>query len=296
MLTFKTMDYLFHILVFIGIYGILAGSLNLVAGITGMLSITHAAFFGVGAYATALLSLHAQTPFLFNLFVGSAVSALVSVVVIVPSLRLNDDYFAMATFGFQMILFSIFNNWIEITRGPMGLPGIPKATLFGHDLSSPLSCFVTIAILSALSFFVFRLISVSSFGRTLRAIREDEVFVQSLGKNVWLNKMLIFIVAAAFAGLAGGFYAQYITFINPTSFTVLESILLISMVIIGGAGNIWGSILGAIFLIILPETLRFLGMPSAIAANMRQIIYGAMLVLCMLYRPQGFLGEYSFDK
>jgi branched-chain amino acid transport system permease protein len=290
------MDYLFHILVFIGIYGILAGSLNLVAGITGMLSITHAAFFGVGAYATALLSLHAQTPFLFNLFAGSAVSVLVSVVVIVPSLRLNDDYFAMATFGFQMILFSIFNNWIEVTRGPMGLPGIPKATLFGHELSLPLSCFVTIAILGALSFFVFRLISVSSFGRILRAIREDEVFVQSLGKNVWLNKMLIFIVAAAFAGLAGGFYAQYITFINPTSFTVLESILLISMVIIGGAGNIWGSIIGTAFLIILPEALRFLGMPSAIAANMRQIIYGAMLVLCMLYRPQGFLGEYSFDK
>lgn len=285
------MDYFFHILVFIGIYGILAGSLNLVAGMTGMLSITHAALFGVGAYASALLSLHAQTPFLLNLCAGSATAALVSVVVIVPSLRFNDDYFAMVTFGFQMILFSVFNNWIDVTRGPMGLPGIPKAMLLGQELSSPVTYFVVVAILGVLSLAVFRSIAKSSFGRILRAIREDEVFAQSLGRNVWLNKVIVFVVAGAFAGLAGGLYAQYVTFINPTSFSILESILVISMVIIGGAGTLWGPILGAAALVLLPEVLRFSGMPSSVAANIRQIAYGALLVLFMVFRPYGLLGR-----
>lgn len=280
-----------HILVFICIYGMLAGSLNLVVGEAGMLSIVHAAFWGVGAYASALLSLHFQTPFLFNLVAAAVVAALVSILVVVPSLRLNEDYFAMATFGFQMILFSVFNNWIVLTHGPMGLAGIPRAALFGQELSLPYSYFFVVAVFYGLSLITFRLISGSSFGRTLRAIREDEIFAQSLGKNVWLHKAAVFVAAAAFAGLAGSFYAHYVTFIDPTSFTVLESILVISMVIVGGAGTFWGPVLGAALLVLIPEILRLAGLPSDVAANLRQMTYGALLVFFMVERPYGLLGR-----
>jgi len=143
--------------------------------------------------------------------------------------------------------------------------------------------------------FSFR-IGHSPFGRVLKSIREDEIFTQTVGKNIAFFKVSIFVIGASMASVAGAIYSYYISFIDPSSFTVMESIFILSIVIIGGAGNIWGSILGAAFLVILPEALRFLGMPSAIAPNVRQIIYGALLVLCMLYRPQGFLGEYSFDK
>ena len=153
-----------------------------------------------------------------------------------------------------------------------------------------------IFLLCIITLWISHKIVTSPFGRVLKAIREDEVFAQAMGKNVASYKVLIFVIGAGMASVAGVMYAYYISFIDPTSFTIMESIFIISIVIIGGAGNIWGSVLGAAVLVILPEALRFLGMPSSIAANMRQIIYGALLVIFMLFRPQGFIGEYSFRK
>ena len=290
------MEYLVHILVLVGIYTMLAVSLDLLAGHTGLVSIAHAAFYGLGAYTSALLTVHFGAPFLAGVLAGMAVAALVSVVVSLPSLRLHDDYFVIATFGFQMILFSIFNNWTDLTRGPLGIPGIPRPMIWGWTIESQIELIGLIAVFAGTAYIVARRLSTSPFGRVLRAIREDEVFAQALGKNTLRFKVTAFTVSAALAASAGSLYAHYITYIDPSSFTVMESILVISMVIIGGAGSRWGPVIGAVVLVILPEALRFLGLPIGVAANLRQVIYGIVLVAVMMFRPQGLVGRYGFGR
>ena len=290
------MEYLLHILILIGIYVILSVSLNLIAGYTGLLSMAHAAFYGVGAYVAALMALKFHSPFLANIVCAVILSGLLGALLGIPSLRIRDDYFVIATFAFQVITFSVMNNWVSFTAGPMGLPGIPQPAIFGWKITTHYDFLIVIFLLCVFTLWISHKIVSSPFGRVLKSIREDEIFVQAMGKNVASYKVLIFVIGAGMAAVAGVMYAYYISFIDPTSFTIMESIFIISIVIIGGAGNIWGSVLGAAVLVILPEALRFLGMPSSIAANMRQIIYGALLVIFMLFRPQGFIGEYSFKK
>jgi len=290
------LDYLLHIVILINIYIILVISLDLIAGYTGLLSIAHAAFYGIGAYATALLSLHFQTNFIFNMLFGIAGAAVLGVIIGFPSLRIHDDYFVIATFGFQMIVYSVFNNWVALTRGPLGIPGIPMASLFGFAIDNHWKFLILSAIFAFLAYLLVHKLVNSPYGRVLKAIREDEVFAQALGKNVNSYKIQVFVIGGALASIAGNLYAHYITFIDPTSFTILESILVISMVIIGGAGSLHGPVFGAVILVILPEALRFVGLPSSIAANLRQIFYGGLLVLAMLYRPQGLMGKFNLQK
>jgi branched-chain amino acid transport system permease protein len=290
------MDYFLHILVLIGIYTTLSVSLDLLVGHTGLLSIAHAAFYGLGAYTSALLAVQLGAPFPVGVLAGMVMAALVSVIVSLPSLRLHEDYFVIATFGFQMIIFSIFNNWIELTRGPLGVPGIPQPVILGWAVQSHFKFVILLTLLASFAFLVVGLITTSPFGRVLRAIREDEVFAQAMGKNTLRFKITAFAVSAMLAALAGSLYAHYVTYIDPTSFTMMESILVISMVIIGGAGSRWGPVIGAVVLVTLPEALRFLGLPSAVAANLRQVIYGILLVLMMVVRPQGLVGRYGFGR
>lgn len=287
------MAYLSHILILINIYIIIAISLNLIAGYTGILSIAHAAFYGVGAYVASLLAVSFGTPFLLNLIAAIAVAGGVAALVAFPSLRIHDDYLVIATFGFQMILFSIFNNWVSLTRGPLGIPGIPQPEIFGIIISSHIAFLILAGLLAAVVYFFARRLVNSPFGRVLKAIRDDEIFAQALGKNVTRYKIMIFVIGGALAAISGALYAHYVTFIDPTSFTILESVFMISIVIVGGAGSLKGSVTGAVVLIVLPEVLRFVGMPNAIAANMRQIIYGALLVIMMMFRPKGLMGEYE---
>jgi len=194
-----------------------------------------------------------------------------------------------------VIATSVMNNWVEFTGGPLSLPGIPQPTLFGVTLSAHWQMLLLVWTLAALSFWLLSRLVRAPFGRVLRAIREDEVFTQSLGKSVTGFKVKAFVISAVLAAVAGSLYAVYITFIDPTSFTVQESIFMLAIVIVGGAGNLWGSVIGAVVLVALPELLRFVGLPSAIAANVRQVLYGSLLVVMMLWRPQGLLGEYRFD-
>ncbi|HDZ20145.1 hypothetical protein LCGC14_0016990 [marine sediment metagenome] len=289
------MEYLLHILILIGIYVILSVSLNLIAGHTGLLSIAHAAFYGVGGYVAALMALKFNSPFLVNIVCAIVLSGLLGALVGIPSLRIRDDYFVIATFAFQVIAFSVLNNWVSFTGGPMGLPGIPQPTIFGLQVSSQLGFLVLVGVFCALTLWVIHRIVRSPFGRVLKAIREDEVFAQAAGKNVAAYKVLVFVIGAGMAAVAGVMYAHYISFIDPTSFTVMESIFILSIVIIGGAGSLWGPVVGAVVLVVLPELLRFVGLPSSVAANVRQIIYGGLLVAFMMWRPRGFLGEYAFQ-
>ncbi len=290
------MEYFLHILIYIGIYIILSLSLNLLVGYTGLLSIAHAAFYGVGAYVAALLALKIHSPFLLNLVLAVIGAAVIGILLGFPSLRIKEDYFAIATFAFQVIIFSVLNNWVTFTGGPMGLPGIPQPEIFGYIVSSHLEYLVLVGILCALTIWVCHHIVNSPFGRVLTAIREDEIFTQAFGKNIAAFKIKVFMISSALAAVAGVLYATYISFIDPTSFTIMESIFIISIVIIGGAGSLWGPAVGSAVLVSLPEILRFIGLPNAVAANLRQIIYGALLVICMLWRPQGLMGKYSFTQ
>lgn len=290
------MEYILHILILIGIYTILSVSLNLLVGYTGILSIAHAAFYGVGAYVAALMALKLQTPFLLNLFLAIIASGFFGALVGIPSLRLRDDYFVIATFAFQIITFSILNNLVDFTGGPLGLPGIPQPNIFGFEITSHIEFLILVIILAVITFWIANKIVKSPFGRLLKAIREDEVFVKAAGRNVSDAKVKVFVISASLASIAGVVYATYITYIDPTSFTIMESIFIISIVIIGGSANLKGSIVGSIILVALPELLRFIGLPNSIAANIRQILYGALLVIFMLWRHQGFLGEYKFNK
>jgi len=290
------MEYILHVLVLVTIYTVLAVSLDLLAGQTGLLSIAHAAFYGLGAYASALLAVRWGAGFLLGVFGGMVFAAFVSFAVSLPSLRLHDDYFVIATFGFQMILFSIFNNWVELTRGPLGIPGIPQAVIFGWHVDTHGKFLVLSSVFAALAYLTVWRLATSPFGRVLHAIREDEVFAKSLGKNTLYFKVAAFAVSAALAASAGSLYAHYITYIDPTSFSVMESILVISIVIIGGAGSTWGPLIGAVVLVTLPEALRFIGLPSSVAANLRQIFYGALLVFMMMFRPRGLVGRYRFGR
>lgn len=290
------MDYLLHILILIAIYTIVGISLNLVAGYTGLLSLSHAGFYGIGAYTAALLSLKFGTSFLLIIPAAIGVASLFGLLIGWPSLRIRDDLFVITTFGFQIILFQIMNNWMGLTNGPLGLPGIPQPTLFGHRISSHIDFLVLSVILAALVYLVARRLTNSPFGNVMRAIREDELFAQSLGKNVSFYKALVFSIGAGLSAIGGVVYAYYITFIDPTSFTINESIFMLSIVIVGGSGRLGGSIIGAILLVSIPELLRFLNIPNAIAANMRQILYGGLLVAFMMFRPRGIWGEFSFRR
>ncbi len=288
------MEYLLHILIIAGIYIILSLSLNLIVGYTGLPALGHAAFSCVGAYASSLLALNLGFSPWIGLLAGALAALLLGVIIGFPSLRLKGDYFALATFGFGVIVYSIAKNWVSLTRGPMGLPGIPRFSLFGFSLDPLWAYLLLVVIFVLITIFVLRRVVESPFGRVLRSIREDEIASEALGKDTARYKLIVFMIGAFFAGIAGSLYAHYITFIDPSSFTVMESITIMLMVIFGGMGSIQGSIVGATVLVVFPELLRFLGMPSSIEAPTRQMIYGLLLVILMIKRPQGLLGRYRF--
>jgi branched-chain amino acid transport system permease protein len=288
------MEYFLHILVITGIYIILTLSLNLVVGYTGLASLGHAAFSCVGAYTSALLALNYGVSPWIGLIIGACVAAVLGIVIGAPSLRLKGDYLAIATFGLGVIVYSVAKNWVSVTRGPMGLPGIPGFSFFGYRISAVWAYLILVAVFVLLTFFVIRRVVNSPFGRILRAIREDETAALAVGKDVNKYKIIVFAIGAFFAGIAGSLYAHYITFIDPSSFTVMESITILLMVVFGGMGSLSGSFIGAAVLVILPELLRFVGMPSSIAAPLRQMIYGLLLVVLMLKRPQGIVGKYRW--
>jgi len=284
--------YLIHLLILVGIYAILALSLNLAMGNTGLLNVGHVAFYAVGAYTSALLTLNLHFPFWIAIIIAGIFAALFGLIIAIPTIRLRGDYLAIATLGSAIVVENVLRNWTSLTRGPLGLPGIPKPVFFGMQISG-LGYLVLVIVFAAITYFIINHITKSPYGRVLKAIREDEVAAASLGKNVRKYKTQALVISAFFAGIAGSLYAHYISFIDPGTFGILESILIISMIIIGGLASTRGAIIGALILILLPEPLRFLPIPSFAIGAIRQIIYAALLVLILIKRPQGIFGEFT---
>lgn len=287
------MAYLVHIAILVSIYAILGLSLNLIVGYTGLLSVTQAAFFGIGAYATAILLTTTGMNFFLSVLIGILVTGVISFLIGFVLSKFKDDYFALGSFGFNIIIYSIFLNWQSLTRGPLGIPGIARPSLFGFVLSDNLPFLILSIIVALLVYLLCAFITRSSFGRVLKTIREDEEAIAVFGYRTLWYKLAIFVIGAMMASVAGALFASYITFVDPSTFTLNESIFILAIIILGGLANNKGAVIGATCLILLPEALRFVGFPDDIAAQMRQLAYGAILILLMLYRPQGLVGEYK---
>ncbi|MBA4358231.1 MAG: branched-chain amino acid ABC transporter permease [Desulfovibrio sp.] len=268
------------------LHAMVAVGLSLLVGQAGQISLGHAGFYGLAAYTTAGLSATLGLPVGLSMLAGVVLTAGVAALVGLPALKLKGHYLAMATLGFGIILSILFNETVGVTGGPSGFTGIPRLSLFGLEFTSDLSVYyLIIALLGLVVWLSFNILH-SRVGRALRAVHTSEKAAQAMGIDIARYKLFIFVISAAFAGLAGVLYAHYLTFIAPASFGFLFSVELIVMVVLGGMTSIPGSIVGAFFLTVLPEFLRAF-------ENVEVLLFGAILVLCMMYLPDGLAGGFN---
>jgi len=267
------------------LYIVLGLGLNIVVGLAGLLDLGFVAFYAVGAYAYALCNMHWDIGFWYMLPVGAALGAVCGVILGFPVLRLRGDYLAIVTLGFGEIIRLVLENWGEVTMGPSGISSINRPALFDVKLgviaSTHYMYYIMIGLVILTIFCVNRLQN-SRIGRAWLALREDEIACQAMGIDKMKTKLLAFSLGATWAGMAGVVFAAKTTFINPASFTFWESAIILSIVVIGGMGSIRGVIAGAIILILVPEYLRDF-------AEFRMLLFGAIMVLVMVFRPQGLI-------
>ena len=285
------MDYLLHIAVMVALYAILAASFNVLIGFAGLFALSQAAFFGIGAYTTAILTTKLGLAFPLPILLAVLLTAAVGMLVALPALRIGGDHLVIVTLALQIIVIAVMVNWRSVTGGTDGIAGIPKITLLGVPLDTP-ERFLPLALAAAaLCVAIVWRLATSPFARAVRAMRENEQAAQAVGKNVVAIKLTVFAFSAGLAAVAGGLYAHYISFVSAETFTLDLTIYILAMVIIGGTGNLWGSVLGAALLTTLPELLKFVDLPPDIADKSRQVVYGLVLIAVLMLRPQGLLGE-----
>lgn len=286
------MNYVFHLIVMLAIYFILVSSTNLLVGMTNLLSMGQAAFYGISAYLSVLALNVLHLPLIVSLVFVMFLTGVFSLFVSLPARGLKGDYFILATLGFQLIVYTVLYNWVPVTRGPYGIPGIQSPKFLGLVEISGLFPYVVFSLmLGFITWFCINRLIKSPFGRNLKGIRDNELSLKSLGRNTDRIKIEVFFISSLFIALAGFLYATYISYIDPTSFNLDESIFILTALMIGGTGGIKGSVYGALFVILLPELLRFVGLPDSIAANLRQIIYGLAIIILMRFFPKGLAGE-----
>lgn len=278
------------------IYVVLGLGLNISVGLAGLLDLGYAAFFGVGAYSYALLNHHFDLGFWTVLPVGGILGCLFGVVLGFPILRLRGDYLAIVTLGFIMIFKTVMENWSELSFGPSGIANIDKPGLFGLDMNIDGSILYIYYIMIALVVFTILItnrLKNSRIGRAWIALREDEIACVAMGIDMARTKLSAYALGAFWAGMVGVLFAAKTTFINPASFTFMESAIILSVVVLGGMGSILGVILGAFILILLPEYLRAV-------SEYRMLAFGAAMVLMMIFRPQGIISgirtKYEYKK
>ncbi len=287
------MDYIIHIINSVLIYITLVASLNLILGYAGIVSMCHAALFGIGGYVSALLAMHLGLNFLIGILLAMATTGIIGLLLAIPSLRIKDEYLILFTCAFQLVVYGLMVTEIDITRGETGLSAIPRANLFGLQFVTPRSYLPLLLVLCAILFLICWRVSHSPFGRMLKCIRENESATESLGKNVLQQKVLTFMVGGMVAGAAGSIFAHYNAYLNPVSFSLHSTILMIAMVILGGSANMLGSVVGALLLLGIPEALRFIPGTATLIGPLRDVVYGGLLILFMRFLPQGLIPEHA---
>ncbi len=285
------MDFFISYVVLAEIYVLLGLSTNLLVGVAGIFSVSQAAVFGIGAYIVGDLLLTGTLGFLPAIVIAIVCCIALNVLITLPSLRVAGDYFVVTSFGIQLLATAGYTNWTAGTGGANGLPGIPPADIFGIQIATTAQYLALTTGAALLGCLCFQLVMRAPFGRLLKAIREDELAVAAAGKGVLGAKVSAAALSGAYAGVAGGLYATFMSFIDPSAFDLDASILLLSMVVLGGARTLAGSIVGPFLLLALPQILAVVALPTAIAAAFRQLIYGLLLIAFMLFRPQGLAGE-----
>ena len=270
------------ILNLIGLYVIVVLGLNLFIGYTGQISLGHAAFFGLGAYGSAVLTATCHFPAWPAMALTAVVLAVVALGLGVPTLRLSGHYLAMATLGFNHVVHSIFVQWDRGTGGPSGLSGVPPLSLFGFAFDSDVRFYYLVWTCALLALTLCLNLVRSGVGRGLAALAQDEQAAATLGVNVRRDKVRVFVLSAVFASVAGSLYAHYFGYVNPDAFSIFKSLDLVIMVVVGGMGSIWGTLFGVALITILPHFLDFF-------ETYMDIIHGAILVMILLFLPQGFI-------
>jgi len=287
-----TIPYFIHVLILAGMYLAFALSYDLIVGHVGSLSLAHPAFFGIGAYTGALLAVNTSTPVLVVFLLGAATSSVLAVVIGIPSFSLGGHSFAIGTLGFALIVELIARNWIAVTRGPMGIPGIPKPViaipgLMEWRVITLTDFYYLMVILVVLVICFYTLITTSRVGRAFRAVREDEVLAAAMGIAPRGYKMLALVIGAAMAGVLGVFYAYWFSLVSPELLNIYQTTILLIIVFLGGRGSLLGIILAALLVTAVPEFLR-------ITPQFRLVLYGLVLLLASIYFPEG-LGS-SFGR
>jgi branched-chain amino acid transport system permease protein len=283
--------YIINILVLIGINAILAVTLNFILGYAGIFSIAHAMFYGIGAYGAAFSAMQFGFGFVPATLFGMAVSAAVSIALALPALRVRGEYFVAASLGLQMLALTVFAEWKSVTGGIGGLIGIPPASILGFTITEPLHFLILTLACLALVLIIIRALVKSSFGRSLKAIRDDETAAGAYGKNVAIIKTMAVVVSTSLAAIAGSLYSFYLSFINVESFVLEVSVQVMAMVIIGGTATLFGPIVGTVLIVLLPALLSYLPyLPPTEIGSIQQIVYGLAMVLLMIFRPAGLWG------
>ena len=280
MLVFPLMgfsQYVYRIAAVSVLYAILAMSLNLIAGVAGQISLGHIAFYGIGAYTSALLCVNFGVSVWVGILAAFVVSMLFGLLIAIPTLKLSGGYLAILTMSFAEIIRLTLLNWTSVTRGPMGILNIPKPSLFGYTIKSSGAFLYLVLTVAIIVYIGLHNLIHSRFGRNLQALRDDEISSESMGINVYRYKVIAFVISTGVAGVAGALFASYMEFIDPSSFISDESTVILSMVVLGGMGNMNGSIIAAALLTILPEALRSF-------SDYRMLVYGVVLVAMMLLK------------
>lgn len=284
------------IIIYSAIYALMAIGQNLITGYTGMLSLCQAGFFAIGSYATAILTTTAGWSFWATLPVSAILAALFGVLIGLPTLRLKGDYLAIATLGFGEIVRNVLNNWDSLTGGPMGIQRIPMATFFSFTVSpyKKWGFLVLVVVMVIIAYYLFERLGRSRMGRALQAIRDDEIAAASMGINVTKYKVWAFAIGASVAGIAGSFQSVFALSVTPNSYTFMVSIMVLCIVVLGGMGNFAAVILGAFIIQLISYFPQLTGLSSIIPPQFKQILFGLILVVMMIWRPQGIIGSRSY--
>ena len=281
------MEYIYSVLILIGIYTIMAASFNLIIGYGGLISIAHPIFFALAAYASALLNLRLGVPIPLAIVIGALFSAGMSVMLSLPSLRVSGDYLLIASIGFQLGFVEVIKN-LDFAGAAGGLTGI--ASLYSGP-SRSLAFTVTVLIAAAAVVWLVHWLTHGEYGRAIQAMRDDEECFASLGRNAMAIKITIFAAGSGLAGLAGALYAHYFQFLSPEQFGIVQSALILTMVVVGGMGTTLGPIVGALLLTALPQAITFLNLPPSVMAPVQGMLYTGLVLVFLFLRPAGLVGK-----